>query len=138
MTVEKEFKDNSRTTEALLATGELIQEAILTYAPTPKASRPSRVFSPLIKRNRLPIGRGANHTFSGRPGKFADTPANRELIEGIANGGGRSLGKDRYGKEWFVKTLDNGRQVYVYTKDGVIKGAGFNSPPRPLGNIIPK
>jgi RHS repeat-associated protein len=40
---------NPRATEALLATGDLIQDAILTYAPIPKAARPARSFSPTFK-----------------------------------------------------------------------------------------
>ena len=129
---------SDREAEAIYQMPGLISEALLTYAPIPKAAKPARSFAPVFKRFRLPQGRAANHTFSGRPGKFADTPANRKIIEDIANGGGTSLGRDKFGKQWYVKMLPDGRQAYVYAKDGIIKGAGFNKPPRPLTQIMPK
>lgn len=76
--------------------------------------------------NAIPKGKLANHLFKGT-GKLVDNPANRALIQKISNG--KSLGVDQYGKSWFAKTLDNGTQIYTYTRNGVVKGAGINQTP---------
>lgn len=77
-------------------------------------------------RNVIPEGKLANHLFKGA-NKLADTPANRALIQKISNG--KPLGVDQYGKSWFAKILDNGTQIYTYTRNGVVKGAGTNQTP---------
>jgi RHS repeat-associated protein len=79
-----------------------------------------------IAKNIIPEGKLANHLFKGA-NKLADTPANRKLITEISNG--RSLGVDSYGKSWYAKTLSDGRQIYTYTQNGIIKGAGINKTP---------
>ena len=73
--------------------------------------------------NMIPEGKLANHLFKGA-NKLADNLNNRSLISEISNG--RALGVDNYGKSWFAKTLSDGRQIYTYAKDGIIKGAGIN------------
>ncbi len=79
-----------------------------------------------VVRNVIPEGRQANHLFKGL-NRLADTPANRRLIEGLTNG--RCLGNDPYGKTWFAKTLKDGRQIYAYARNGIVKGAGVNQNP---------
>ena len=76
-----------------------------------------------VVTNALPKGKLANHLFKGAD-KLADTPANRSLIQEISNG--KALGIDSYGKSWFAKTLPNGTQIYTYTQNGIVKGAGVN------------
>ena len=56
-------------------------------------------------------------------GKLADTPTNRVLIQKISNG--KPLGIDMYGKAWFSGVDANGKLVYSYTQNGVVKGAGY-------------
>ena len=73
--------------------------------------------------NIIPEGKLGNHLFKGVD-KLLDTPANRQLITQISNE--KSLGIDVYGKNWFAKNLSNGKQIYSYSKDGIIKGAGIN------------
>ena len=77
--------------------------------------------------NAIPEGKLANHIFSGKLGKFSDTPANRKLITDLTNNKGNLLGTDRFGKSWFAKNLDDGTQLYGYTQKGVVKGAGINA-----------
>ena len=36
------------------------------------------------------------------------------------------LGVDIYGKTWYARTMKDGTQIYTYTQNGVIKGAGVN------------
>lgn len=79
-------------------------------------------------KNRVPEGKEANHIFQGKKGKFEDTDANRSYLEKFSNGDNYA-GKDKYGKEWHYKTLEDGTQHYSYTQDGVVKGAGINETP---------
>ncbi|MDR3711316.1 MAG: hypothetical protein P4L51_00750, partial [Puia sp.] len=72
--------------------------------------------------NLIPEGNLANHLFKGA-GKLADNPANREIIQKIANG--KALGVDAYGKSWYMGLDGTGKSVYTYTQDGVVKGAGY-------------
>lgn len=86
-------------------------------------------------RNRLQVGSKANHVFSARKrnegkGKFKDSPWSRRIMEKVANG--RLLGVDPHGKQWFLKTLPSGKQIYAYAENGIIKGGGYNLKPRDL------
>lgn len=74
-------------------------------------------------RNLIPEGNFANHLFKGA-NKLADTPQNRKLIEQISNG--KTLGFDKHGKSWYAKTMPDGTQIYTYSQNGVVKGAGIN------------
>lgn len=49
--------------------------------------------------NIIPEGKLANHLFRG-VNKLVDNPANRTLIQKIANG--KPLGVDAYGKSWYM------------------------------------
>jgi hypothetical protein len=71
----------------------------------------------------------ANHIFSGRAGKLTDSQVNRALITDLTNSRKNLLGVDRWGKSWFARSLDDGTQLYGYTQDGVVKGAGINPTP---------
>lgn len=91
----------------------------------PSWSSVKSIFS-LGAKNMMLEGKLANHLFKGA-GKLADTPANRALITKISNS--KSLGVDAYGKSWYAKTLGNGTQIYSYSQNGIIKGAGLNQTP---------
>ena len=70
----------------------------------------------------IPEGKLANHLFRG-VGKLANNPANRTLIQNIANG--KPLGTDAYGKSWCMGVDGAGKSVYTYAQNGVVKGAGY-------------
>ena len=72
--------------------------------------------------NLIPEGELANHLFKGA-GKLADNPANRTLIQNLANG--KPLGFDAYGKSWYMGLDGAGKSIYTYTQYGVVKGAGY-------------
>ncbi|MFK8009093.1 MAG: hypothetical protein AB8H03_22220 [Saprospiraceae bacterium] len=86
-------------------------------------------FSPSTN-NKIPTGNLANHIFSKKSGKLADTPQNRALLEAASNNESNFLGIDEYGKSWFAKNLKDGTQLYIYANNGIIKGAGINNPPK--------
>jgi hypothetical protein len=83
----------------------------------------------VVTKNVIPEGNLANHIFSGKAGKLADTTTNRNLITELTNNKNNFLGVDKYGKSWYSKTLDDGTQLYGYTQNGIVKGAGVNSKP---------
>jgi RHS repeat-associated protein len=72
--------------------------------------------------NLIPEGKLANHLFKG-VGKLADTPANRSLIQKLANS--KALGVDLYGKSWYMGLDGAGKSIYTYTQNGIVKGAGY-------------
>ena len=84
-------------------------------------------------KNLIPEGKLGNHLFkSVRDGlKLSDNPANRNLITKLSNG--KSLGTDAFGKSWYAKNFygpeGNVMQIFSYTQNGIIKGAGINSTP---------
>jgi len=79
-------------------------------------------FAAKTATNLIPGGKFANHLFKGA-GKLVDNPANRTLIQKIANG--KPLGVDAYGKSWSMGVDGTGKSVYTYTQNGVVKGAGY-------------
>jgi hypothetical protein len=56
-------------------------------------------------------------------GKLADNPANRSLIQNLANS--KALGVDAFGKSWHMGLDGAGKSIYTYTQNGVVKGAGY-------------
>jgi len=77
----------------------------------------------VVPKNVVPDGKQAGHIFTGKPGKLADTLANRQLIQSISNG--KPVKVDEFGKAWYVGVDANGRYIYTYTQNGVVKGAGY-------------
>ena len=45
---------------------------------------------------------------------------------GNTNSSENLLGVSQYGTSWYAKTLENGTQIYGYTQNGIVKGAGIN------------
>ncbi|MDY7095737.1 MAG: RHS repeat-associated core domain-containing protein [Acidobacteriota bacterium] len=70
------------------------------------------------------------HIFRDAPGHLADTPASRKLLQGIADDVSTTLGTDRFGNVWSARTLDDGTQMWVQTRNGVIQNGGLNQMPR--------
>lgn len=71
------------------------------------------------------------HMFGSRSGHLSDTPANRELIQDIANNDSCRLGADRWGNEWYARIDDDGGQIWASVRGGLIRNCGKNSAPRP-------
>lgn len=70
------------------------------------------------------------HIFRNAEGHLSDTPENRKLLQSVADDSGNNLGTDKFGNMWSAKTLDNGSQIWVQTRNGVIQNAGINKIPR--------
>lgn len=50
----------------------------------------------------------AKKIFGDREGHLPDTPANRQLLENVANDQATTLGPDKFGNQWSAKTLEDG------------------------------
>jgi hypothetical protein len=87
----------------------------------------------IIKKAELPTDPGTlGHIFDpSKKGHVADTPENRDLVEGATGEDGVYLGKDKYGNDWHCKVLPDGRQVWVESRDGKIWDAGINDEQKP-------
>ena len=66
------------------------------------------------------------HIFANRPGHVLDTPANRKMIQRVANNKRNFLGINRDGNEVFAQIMQDGSQVWAYVRDGVIRNGGRN------------
>jgi filamentous hemagglutinin len=91
------------------------------------------------RRRHPPQGGGARfpekpgqikHIFRDAPAHLADTPANRTLLQGVADDASTTLGTDKFGNVWSARTLGDGTQVWVQTRNGVIQNGGLNQTPR--------
>ena len=81
--------------------------------------------------NRFPTEPGqVKHIFRDAPGHLPDTPGNRALLLDVANDPAAMLGTDRFGNVWSARTLPDGSQVWVQTRNGVIQNGGLNQTPR--------
>lgn len=62
---------------------------------------------------------------------MTDSPSNRKLIESVVRDRSNLVGKkQRGGSELFAKLLDDGKQVWVEVRNGVIQDGGVNDIPR--------
>jgi RHS repeat-associated protein len=73
----------------------------------------------------------ASHIFRDAEGHMIDdTPANRQtLIDTVSSS--NFQGTDRYGTEWYARTLPDGRQVWVQVRGSQIRNGGINDTPKP-------
>ena len=70
------------------------------------------------------------HIFRKKPGHLSETPEHRKLSKDVADDPTNLLGSDKYGNTWFAKTLPDGRQVWVRTRNDVINKGGINDIPK--------
>lgn len=80
-----------------------------------------------IIESKLPVKDAQlKHMFGNRKGHLPDTPENRRTIEGVANSKSCYLGRDANGCDWYAKTTDDGKQIWVKVHDGTISNCGQN------------
>ncbi len=98
-----------------------------TYGDTP-----SNIPDELRWQIRLPSDDSQlKHIFRRARGHLEDTPENRQLLLNLANDEKHHIGKDSYGNDWHYKQLEDGSQLWVSSRNGIIQEGGLNSPPRP-------
>lgn len=73
------------------------------------------------------ISRNAKHIFRDREGHLSnDTLEHRQLFIEVVMEPENYLGSDKYGTQWYAKTLASGEQVWVQVRNGEIRNAGRN------------
>jgi len=60
------------------------------------------------------------HIFRIAKGHLSDTTENRKLLQKLANDRNCHIGKDSRGLDWHVRMNEDGSQVWVSSKNGVI------------------
>ncbi len=84
-----------------------------------------------LRPTRFPDGDSqTKHIFRDAPGHIADTPANRRLLQQVADDRNRTLGTDRFGNTWSARNQADGTQVWTQVRNGVIQNGGVNQVPR--------
>ena len=63
-------------------------------------------------------------------GHLEDSPENRQLLQDLANDMKHHVGKDIHGKDRHYKEFEDGSQLWVSVRNGVIQDGGLNRPPR--------
>ena len=71
------------------------------------------------------------HIFRKEAGHLPDTPENRKLLLDLANDSSAHVGKDLRGLDWNSRINEDGSQLWVSSKDGVIQNGGINNPFHP-------
>ena len=74
------------------------------------------------------------HIFGERQGHLPGTNENKELLIKLANDSHSFKGKDEYGNFWHIKIQDDGTQLWVHHRNGVINNGGLNIIPRVWNN----
>ncbi len=78
----------------------------------------------------------ANHIFRDTDGHFADdNEINRQLLIETVLNPDNYLGRDKWGNDWFVKNLGDGKQIWVQTRNNEIINGGLNLTPRNWNSI---
>ena len=83
-----------------------------------------------IAEIRLPEGNAQlKHIFRDVKGHLPDTPENRQKILDVANDANNYIGRDARGNDWYVKIAEDGTQIWVRTRNGIVDNAGANEVP---------
>ncbi len=70
------------------------------------------------------------HIFREEEGHLSDTPANRKMLEELANNPDYHMGKDSRGNDWNVRQNFDGTQDWVRSQNNTINEGGRNTLPR--------
>ena len=98
-----------------------------TYGTPPNGANPP----PDEDQNRSHIDeKNIDHIFRDAEGHLPDTPANRELLENVANNPQTRLGVDKWGNTWHATTDANGNQIWAQVRGNRIVNGGAKNPPK--------
>ncbi len=77
------------------------------------------------------IAKNARHIFRDAEGHIADdTPENQQRFVDVVMESAHHLNVDKYGTDWYDKTLPTGEQLWVQVRNGEIRNAGKNQSPK--------
>ena len=114
--------------QAALHTGVFALDAAgLRYA----GRQPGRLPAQTVPKTTVKLDpKRTQHIFRNTEGHIKDTPANRQLLERIANNPKYRLGPDEHGNMYHGLTRLDGTQVWVIIRDGQITNGGINLVPK--------
>ena len=116
------------------------QQSKKTPSPKTPASKPSGSSGsskPLTSTSesgtiKLPPNRAQlEHIFGDREGHVPETEENKKMMLETANDKNNFCGSDKYGNSWFIKSKDDGSQIWVRVRNGIINECGVNKIPKP-------
>ena len=70
------------------------------------------------------------HAFKEKSGHLIDSLINRKLILDMTTNVKNFLIEDLYGNDWYGEILKDGRQLWAWARNGLIKDCGINEIPR--------
>lgn len=85
---------------------------------------------PIITNGVTLSEKRASHIFREKAGHLSDTPANRRLLQEVAEDPKARLGTDQFGNTWSARTNPDGSQTWVQSRNGEIINGGVNQRPR--------
>lgn len=86
-----------------------------------------------MERSQLEQGltQRSAHIFRDAEGHFTeDTVNNRQQLINTAMDEKNYLGMDKWGNDWYAKSMPNGQQIWVQIRKGEIINGGINSSSR--------
>jgi hypothetical protein len=84
------------------------------------------------KENNVRFPKGESqlkHIFAKRNGHVDDTAENRRLLIDTAANEANCVETKPNGNRWYAKGLENGTQVWIEVRNGIIQNGGINNPP---------
>ena len=70
------------------------------------------------------------HIFGNRPGHLPQSKENEKILVDLANDESKYIGDDLTGNSWNAKTNEDGTQIWVVHRNGIIQNGGINDKPR--------
>ncbi|MBS0521277.1 MAG: hypothetical protein JSR90_21445, partial [Proteobacteria bacterium] len=120
--------DNARLALALIPGGK-------PPSPPKATAEPATPTTTAVPHNRLPTDRSQlMHVLRDEEGHLPDTPANKQLLEDVANDPANVMGPDEFGNVWSARILSDGRQVWTRTRNETIINGGINRTPKPYNS----
>lgn len=75
-------------------------------------------------------GAQLQHIFRNAPGHLSNSATNQQLLLRVVNNPKNALGTDRFGNVWSALLRQDGTQILVQSRNGVIQNGGVNQVPR--------
>lgn len=110
-------------------TGE-IGEVSSNNISMPSPKEPKKDDDKDKKSNIRICEKSAQHMFRKKAGHLPDTSVSRELLIDIVSNKENFLGIDKWGNEWYGKTLVDGKQVWAWVRNNMIRNGGLNEFPK--------
>ena len=99
-----------------------------TGSPSPDDDDNENKFKVKIFKNN------EKHIFRNSKGHLSNTPQNRKLLIELASDSKSYVGTDKYGNQWYAKTLPDGKQLWASVRGNLVRNGGLNTVPKEFNN----